>query len=442
MADAHGSGPCDSNIMRVQVPFPALFIRLWFDDLKRDSPMVISLFTYIFDLVSILAVLERYDIEKEVDERRERLVAGERRDMIRAKRKRIWYLRLAIKLVLILVFLIGCIVFAIQDVILLGKLNSGTEEVYKVSQATPMIDKSAVMEKIVIDDEPEPEEAVSFAVSEGVESISTQVVSEHAILVDLNTNSVVAGRDFQSQIYPASMTKIMTVLVAAEHVTDLEDKFTITPEINYFSYKNDCSAVGFADNEVVTVKDLLYGTILPSGADAAAGLATYVAGDMDSFVEMMNEKCAQLGIAETTHFANVVGIYDDNNYSTCKDMAIILNAAMSNDICKEVLSAHTYTTTPTPEHPDGINISNWFLRRIEDRDCGATVLCAKTGFVVQSRNCAASYAEDDAGNRYICVTTNSASSWRCIFDHVVIYRSFFPGYTGDLMDDITPIAEE
>lgn len=96
---------------------------------------------------------------------------------------------------------------------------------------------------------------------------------------------------------PASMTKILTVLVAAEHVTDLDDTFTITKEITDFSYSHDCSAVGFLDEETVTVRDLLYGTILPSGGDAAAGLACYVAGSMDAFVDMMNEKLAELGLS-------------------------------------------------------------------------------------------------------------------------------------------------
>ena len=77
------------------------------------------------------------------------------------------------------------------------------------------------------------------------------------------------------------MTKILTLLVAAEHVTDLDDTFTITREITDYSYSNDCSAVGFDDGETVTVRDLLYGTILPSGADAAAGLAFYVSGSLE-----------------------------------------------------------------------------------------------------------------------------------------------------------------
>jgi D-alanyl-D-alanine carboxypeptidase len=117
-------------------------------------------------------------------------------------------------------------------------------------------------------------------------------------------------------------------------------------------------------------------------------------------------------------------MYDEQHYSTVYDMAMIMHAGIDNKMCREVLNAHTYTTSPTEQHPEGITVSNWFLRRIEDKDCGLTVECAKTGFVVQSRNCAASFADDEDGHGYICVTADSTSGWRCIYDHVSIYSAF------------------
>ena len=253
---------------------------------------------------------------------------------------------------------------------------------------------------------------------------SDSVQSSYALLVDLDDNTIVSQKSAYDRINPASMTKILTVLVAAEHVTDLDDTFTITKEITDFSYSHDCSAVGFLDEETVTVRDLLYGTILPSGGDAAAGLACYVAGSMDSFVNMMNEKLAELGLSDTAHFTNCVGLYDENHYCSIYDMAMILKAAVENDLSREVLTAHTYTTSATEQHPEGITISNWFLRRIEDKDTKGTVVCAKTGFVAQSGNCAASYEETDSGKHYICVTANAHSSWRCIYDHVAVYQEY------------------
>lgn len=256
--------------------------------------------------------------------------------------------------------------------------------------------------------------------------VGENVQSSYAIFIDLESGNILAQKDSKTIINPASMTKILTVLVAAEHIEekDLDDTFTITREITDYSYVNDCSSAGFAENETVTVRDLFYGTILPSGADAAAGLAIYVAGSLDAFVDMMNDKLEELGLSRTAHFTNCVGIYDQNHYCTLYDMAMIMEAAIDNELCREVMTAHTYTTSETPEHPEGIIISNWFLRRIEDKDTGGEVICAKTGYVVQSGSCAASYGVDKSGKEYICVTADAHSPWRCIYDHVELYKRF------------------
>lgn len=274
----------------------------------------------------------------------------------------------------------------------------------------------------------EPEENKIYEATESpdMKAVSEEVISSNAIFIDLRKNEILAQRAARQVIDPASMTKILTVLVAAEQIEEknLDDKVTITIDITDYSYSNDCSSVGFAENERVTVQDLFYGTILPSGADAALALATYVAGSQEAFVELMNEKLQKLGLSDTAHFTNCVGLYDEAHRCTVYDMAMIMEAAMDNPLCREVMSAHTYTTSATAEHPDGITISNWFLRRIEDKETGAEIVCGKTGYVVQSGNCAASYGEDQNGNGYICVTADSTSAWRCIYDHVALYSEF------------------
>ncbi len=277
--------------------------------------------------------------------------------------------------------------------------------------------------------EPTAQPKYSFAMGENVTTInSEEVISTHALLVDVSTDTIVASKGAFDRISPASMTKVLTVLVAAEQLTeaDLDDTFTMTLEITDYAYVNDCSSVGFLNDEVVTVRDLFYGTILPSGGDAAVGLATYVAGSHEAFVELMNEKLEELGLSETAHFTNCVGLYDEEHYCTLYDMAIIMRAAMENELCREFLSCHTYTTTPTTQHPEGIIISNWFLRRIEDKDTGGEVIGAKTGYVVQSQNCAVSYGTYAGGIPYICVTAGSTSSWRCIYDQVEIFNRYIP----------------
>ena len=255
-------------------------------------------------------------------------------------------------------------------------------------------------------------------------SVDDEVQSTNGIFIDLATGNILFDRDAHTRINPASMTKVLTVLVAAEHVADWSDTFEITPEITNYSYVHDCSAVGFSNNEVVTVEDLFYGTVLCSGGDAALGLATYVAGSQEAFVDMMNEKLKELGLADTAHFTNCVGLYDEDHYCTVYDIAMILEAAIDQPQCREVLSTKRYTTSSTPEHPEGIQISNWFLRRIEDKDTGGEVICGKTGFVAQSGSCAVSYGVDESGKEYICATVNAYSGWRCIYDHVELYRRF------------------
>lgn len=255
------------------------------------------------------------------------------------------------------------------------------------------------------------------------------IVSTNAIFSDMDNAQILSQKDAKVRISPASMTKILTVLVAAEHVEEakLDDTFTITLEVTDYGYRNDCSTAGFERDETVTVRDLFYGTILPSGADAAVGLAMYVSGSQEAFVELMNEKLSELGLAGSAHMTNCVGIYDEEHYCTVYDMAMILEAALDNPLCREVLSAHTYNTSATAQHPEGLLLSNWFLRRIEDKDTGGEVICAKTGFVVQSGNCAASFGKDAAGNQYICVTAGATSTWRCIYDHVALYKQYAQG---------------
>lgn len=336
-----------------------------------------------------------------------------RRRQRRRRRQKVW----AIRGLVCLLFICAVVGISISA---FGKKNKSGNKEDIVQEETDKEENTKEAEEIV-----KEVKVYRFTEDAGtVCSFSGEVISTNGILVNAALDTIVAMQGAYDRISPASMTKVLTVLTAAEAVEkkQLDDKFTITLEITDYSYVHDCSNVGFLDGEEVTVRDLFYGTILPSGADAAVGLATYVAGSQEAFVEMMNDKLAELGLGESAHFTNCVGIYDENHYCTVYDMAVIMKAAMDNELCREILSAHTYTTSATAQHPEGITISNWFLRRIEDKDTGGLVLGGKTGFVNQSGNCAVSYQENDNGTSYICVTAGSSSSWRCIYDHVEIYK--------------------
>ncbi len=377
------------------------------------------------------------------DEDRETRIRYERRQRMRRERQRRMRRRqIRQRLLLLGVF---CVIMALIVTAVRRSRKAGEEEGAPQDQAVEVIEGpdrleiEKIVESIMEEEAGEPEteeteaeeELPAYRFDETADTTvidSADVISTHAILVDESTDAIVASKGARERIIPASMTKVLTVLVAAEHIPEekLDDTFTMTLEITDYAYVNDCSSVGFLDGEEVPVRDLFYGTSMQSGGDAALGLAVYVAGSQEAFVEMMNRKLEELGIADSTHFTNCVGIYDEAHYSTVYDMAVIMKAAVRNDFCREIMSEHIYTTKPTREHPDGIEISNWFLRKIEDKDTGGEVLCAKTGYIVQSKNCAVSYEIFADKTPYICVTAGSTSSWRCIYDHVEIYNRYIP----------------
>ena len=251
--------------------------------------------------------------------------------------------------------------------------------------------------------------------------------SEFAVLADAETGDILAEKGSDVLLSPASMTKILTLLVAAEHITDWEQVFVMDRETADFCYRHDCSVVGYEVGEEVPARELLYGCILSSGADASLGLAVLSAGSQEAFVERMNEKAAELGLSEGAHFTNCVGLYAPEHRCTARDMALILRAAMENELCREILTTKRFHTAATDFHPEGQDLSNWFLRRIEDKDCGGVeVLAAKTGYVAESGSCAASFAQDAEGRGYLCVTGNAHSAWRAIYDHVEVYSHYVP----------------
>lgn len=163
---------------------------------------------------------------------------------------------------------------------------------------------------------------------------------------------------------------------------------------------------------------------MPSGAEAAYQVAIMTSGTLEQFVDDMNKKVQELGISQTTHFSNPVGIFDENNYSTACDMAVILHAAMENEICKKVLSARNYTTSCTQQHPQGITFSSKFLNRIDRKFGKGKVVGAKTGYVNQSRYCAVSMYESEANNKYICVTGMAGKAWQTVYDHIAFYQNY------------------
>lgn len=292
-----------------------------------------------------------------------------------------------------------------------------------IPQSVPSLPAETPKPSPVAEPEPEPEEP--FRVTADTADVREDLPSKYAVVIDAETGDILARRDSDLPVDPASMTKVLTLLVAAEQIDDRTGTWTMTREATEYCFVNKCSVVGFETGETVPVEELFYGCIMNSGADACLGLAELAAGSHEAFVELMNTKLADLGIDDTAHFTNCVGLPDPDHHCTMEDMALILRTALENDFCRQVLTCRTLMLSPTEQHPDGQAMSNWFIRRIEDQDTGiVTVLSGKTGWVEESGFCAVSYAEDETGRGYLCATADSTGTWQSIYDHAELYRTY------------------
>lgn len=245
-----------------------------------------------------------------------------------------------------------------------------------------------------------------------------------AILVDLETNTVLASLGADRKIYPASMTKIMTLIVAVENITDLEDTFTISSDIVERAYAAGASTAGFSAGETVTILDLLYGAAVSSGADATDALALYVAGSEAEFVKLMNQKADALGLT-ATNFANSSGLHNDDTYSTVREIAAIMAYAMENELISKLLSAKSYTTSPTEQHPSGITLYSTAFSRMSTYTYGAvTLIAAKSGFTDEARFCLASYGTTADGRAFILITAHGSDRYSPALDCAYAYRTF------------------
>lgn len=260
--------------------------------------------------------------------------------------------------------------------------------------------------------------------TDATRTLDLELYSESAILIDAETNTVIAEKDPDAKIYPASMTKVMTALVACEQISDWDATFRMTQTIIDPLFLSDATMAGFVDGEDVTMTDLLYGSLLPSGAEATEALAQTIAGSTGGFVALMNEKAAALGL-ENTHFVNDSGLHDEDHYTTVREMAVILEAAMANERCRAALTAVHYTSAATPQNPDGVAMVNKFLYRIGQYEMGeARVEGAKTGFTSQAMNCCASFGTAANGKPVVCVTAHAWTGDFCIEDHAALYTTY------------------
>ena len=226
--------------------------------------------------------------------------------------------------------------------------------------------------------------------------------SDYCYMKNVTTGYELLNKNASSTMYPASMTKAMTALICIENLPDTSEMVTV-PNVDSL-YEESASMAGFSSGESVSVYDLLYGILLPSGADACEALATRVAGSEEAFVALMNQKAAELGMTGT-HFSNCTGLHSDDHYSTCCDIELLFEKALENSLFYEIITSRSHTCAPTDVHPDGLTFESTMFKSLSDNIMpnGAEILGGKTGTTDEAGYCLVSFGSFDSC-RYILVT--------------------------------------
>lgn len=230
--------------------------------------------------------------------------------------------------------------------------------------------------------------------------------SPYAILVELDSGNVLAEHNSGDKIYPASLTKIMTAVLAIENTDDLSQTITLPYDIFEPLYAENASMAGFHPGEETTLRDLLYGILLPSGAECCIAFADRIAGSEESFVNMMNEKATEIGMSNT-HFCNTTGLHNPDHYSTVKDISILLEYALQYEDFRQAFSSSRYSTRSTNQHPEGFTFYSTMFKYMDSTEVvGGEIIGGKTGYTEEAGLCLASLAEVD-GKEYILVTAKA-----------------------------------
>lgn len=237
----------------------------------------------------------------------------------------------------------------------------------------------------------------------------SMLVSPYAILLDGESGSVLASKKGDEKIFPASMVKMMTVLTAIRSISDLDATTTMSADFYDELYAQDASRAGFEPGEEAKLRDLLYGALLPSGAECCMQLAIEAAGSEDAFVELMNQNALDMGLVQT-HFTNATGLHNEDQYSTPHEIGEILRTALKNKTFYQVFTTHSYTVQPTAVHPEGFTFwSSLFKNITDDSVNGGKLMGGKTGYTDEAGHCLASMAKIN-GKEYILVTAGWAQT--------------------------------
>ncbi len=261
----------------------------------------------------------------------------------------------------------------------------------------------------------------------------------HAALAKVSDGKIIASDGADEKVYPASITKVMTLIVVVEHLRSeaaLQETITISEDIVKAMQAEEASGIGLGVGEKLTVESLLYALMLKSDGVAACELARYIAITEDAFVALMNQKAQEMGLTGT-HFTNPVGLYNENHYSTCRDLATIMGYAMNMSLCRKIMTEDAFDADCTqangstfPYHIYNNLLETFFNKTYKDMNPATagrlTVIAGKTGYTPESKYCLATCAMAADGSYYVCVTVGADGYGDCI----KAYQAIYGGYVG------------
>lgn len=263
-------------------------------------------------------------------------------------------------------------------------------------------------------------------------ALELNISSQTAILYNLDSGEVLYEKNADEKVSIASLTKIMTALITLENTPDLDKQIILTQSDFEGLAEANAVTAGFTKGEVVTYRDLLYGLLLPSGADAAKALARNVAGSEEKFIQKMNEKVKELNLKQT-NFSTVIGLDDENNYSTAKELAQIFKEALNNQDFKTIIQTAGYTSS------DGkVKFKSTIQSNAQKFGIDVPyILGGKTGTTTDAGLCLATIAKANNVN-YMLVTTGALYDKKAphhIEDAKTIYDYFINNYSNQKIID-------
>lgn len=237
----------------------------------------------------------------------------------------------------------------------------------------------------------------------------SDTTSEAAGLFDITDGQVMYSKNAFERLYPASITKVMTALIAIEY-GDLTDTVTVTEDA--VITEAGATLAGIHPGDQLTMEQLLYGLMLPSGNDAGAAIAVHMAGSIDAFAELMNREAQKLG-ATGTHFMNPHGLTNADHYTTAYDLYLIFNEALKQPEFRKVTGTTSYTADYTDGSGNPVSTTweggNWYMVGQRQTPDGLTVFSGKTGTTSAAGFCLIMASRDQKEKEYISVVLKAPS---------------------------------